>query len=492
MNSFEEDVKKHPYKCLEPSFKCIDDLTKTSTFKIQTQNDSLADDCEITLSKEGTKHKFQFEIKLKRIVPWNKFSFEHFGLNQELTLVGSEKSIYASAKSVTRISLSLGTKEKDYESLLGDFSELDSTQAKEDSCYHRILVPTEKEAETTLISGESYTDKKTIYYYGLVRVVIDGNNYHMYRFSNRADKKYYLILESLQKVSFDTFSIDTDCAIKALSLLTGDWHGDERYIVRSVDSTFNSIESTHFRTASYSIITSHKIIDPHGFVEYMKAMGKDNFKKSTSVFPDFAFSRISSMIKHVDELERSLFLILEANKSKSPITRITSYLVAIETLASSISSRYRDHFKTIRNSKVSGKVKKALIEKLSDFEKELPKYEYDMMLKKLENVNSPSNMDKMLKSFELFGIKLSPKMKKIIKTRNVFLHGKTPFEEKEVKEKQKELAIDSLRMHMLVSILFLKYCGYSGHIKNLAGWRIYDDNRTNPDFEITEAVYYTI
>ncbi|MBV6641403.1 MAG: hypothetical protein KI791_11815 [Cyclobacteriaceae bacterium] len=492
MNSFEEDVKKHPYKCLEPSFQRINDLIQSENFRICTPNDSLVNDCEITLSKASTKHKFQFEIRLKQIVPWSKFSFEHFGLNQELALIGNKKSLHASAKSVTKISLSLGTNEKEYESLLGELAELDSTKVDDSSFFHRILVPTEKEAETTLVSGTSYTDKKTIYGYGLVTVLIDGNSYHMYRYSDRNEKKFYLILESLQKVSFDTFSFDTDCAIKALSLITGNWYGDERYILRSSEQLFKTIDSIHFRMASYSIISGHKIIDPHGFVEYMNAIGRSEFKNSTSVVPDISFSRICAMLKHVDELERSLFLILEGNKSKSPMSRITSYLVALETLASSISSKYPGHFKTIKNSKLSGKVRNSLIKKLEDFKDDLPPNEYELMTKKLQNINSPSNMDKILKSFELFGIRLSPKMKKIIKTRNVFLHGKTPFEENEVKEKQKELGIDSLRMHMLVSILFLKFCGYSGHIKNLAGWRLYDDNRTDPDFKLTEGIYFTI
>ena len=82
-------------------------------------------------------------------------------------------------------------------------------------------------------------------------------------------------------------------------------------------------------------------------------------------------------------------------------------------------------------------------------------------------MTSKKNGDKLTKPFELQQIayELSDAEKKIIKTRNNFLHGGITEEGKESMEK---LLYIGMELRKLCSILLLRYSGYKGPILNNA------------------------
>jgi hypothetical protein len=68
-----------------------------------------------------------------------------------------------------------------------------------------------------------------------------------------------------------------------------------------------------------------------------------------------------------------------------------------------------------------------------------------------------------------------------------------PYEEGDLKNKIKELHLEADRIHMLVSILILKYVGYVGHIKNQAAYRLETESFYNEtERQTEESAFYTI
>ena len=98
------------------------------------------------------------------------------------------------------------------------------------------------------------------------------------------------------------------------------------------------------------------------------------------------------------------------------------------------------------------------------------------MDKKINSINSPTNKDKLIKTFANYGIELSNEDEQIIGKRNLYLHGSKPLKTSDIFE----LTQISLRLHTLIVSLLLKYTGYSRHVVNLDFYaHLLDEKRRN-------------
>ena len=91
-----------------------------------------------------------------------------------------------------------------------------------------------------------------------------------------------------------------------------------------------------------------------------------------------------------------------------------------------------------------------------------------MVLIKLDNLNTTANAAGFASCFIQLGVQLNERDAKVLNNRNDFLHGRIPFENEFKDERNHELQHIVYRYHFLLSVLILKFCGYSGYIKNNA------------------------
>lgn len=94
----------------------------------------------------------------------------------------------------------------------------------------------------------------------------------------------------------------------------------------------------------------------------------------------------------------------------------------------------------------------------------LSRMQADFLKNKIDNLNTPTNMDKLKLPFEHLGYSLSDAEIAGIKDRNRFMHGILNTNKEE--EMADKLFHASLLMHKLSCILLLKHCGFSGYIIN--------------------------
>jgi hypothetical protein len=178
-------------------------------------------------------------------------------------------------------------------------------------------------------------------------------------------------------------------------------------------------------------------------------------------------------------------LVISGMGNPDPVQQGALYSVALETLTDALGEA---------NSKDLKPVEKQVFKRLkADIEAVLPKYQeevsavgIEILQKKIETLNSPTNQDKLVKTFALFGIELSDSDIKAIKERNAYLHGRSPLS----RELDFELTQISLRLHTLIVALLLKSVGYSGPIVNLDNNAYLIDEDKTKEIAAEDAQFY--
>jgi len=98
-----------------------------------------------------------------------------------------------------------------------------------------------------------------------------------------------------------------------------------------------------------------------------------------------------------------------------------------------------------------------------------PNINIDILLKRIENFNSPTNQDKLLKIFEIYDIKLSNEDLKAIKSRDLFLHGNFNKFLNDIYSTEEVclLYLLTLRLYFLIIKLILKISKCDFYILNI-------------------------
>ncbi len=93
--------------------------------------------------------------------------------------------------------------------------------------------------------------------------------------------------------------------------------------------------------------------------------------------------------------------------------------------------------------------------------------EKELLLKITNDINRPTNTEKLLKPFKYFNITIDDEDIKIISHRNNYLHANDFIQEDTLKDSVREYLYINLKMNFLINSLILKVAGFSGEIANL-------------------------
>ena len=150
--------------------------------------------------------------------------------------------------------------------------------------------------------------------------------------------------------------------------------------------------------------------------------------------------------------------------------------MSVETITELIRNENEDTFKPIPNEKkkVWNQLREESIELLETIKNEINEKSYNILKSKIENLNSPTNRDKLEKPFKLLGIELTEDDKEALNNRNEYLHGGQPDDREWVTLSN----LNALKLHYLIGMLILKYFKYNGHYFNVTGWFLLHDLET--------------
>ncbi|HXU26377.1 MAG TPA: hypothetical protein VN698_04035, partial [Bacteroidia bacterium] len=155
--------------------------------------------------------------------------------------------------------------------------------------------------------------------------------------------------------------------------------------------------------------------------------------------------------------------------------RLPNYYVALEAIAAQIGKLKNKGEKENLSPIKDDKVAKVFIDEVQALATKAKvasglnnkEFDIEILEKNIFKLNAPPNADKLAKAFGLIGFDISKiaDYKKVLKERNTYLHGSFCIHEDDDETFQTALHI-GLRLHFMIAVLLLKYCGFSGKIIN--------------------------
>lgn len=322
--------------------------------------------------------------------------------------------------------------------------------------FYRIIIPTKKEQRPgSIFQSDSVQIGSVVHCKGLVTIKFSNLIFHLYALKKKETKEYYLIIESLFKTNYQLFKKDVESILLSYSFITGYLPRDKRFIISSEDISFENVKGVLYETTSKSLESYYSVFPRSDLRIYFNLPHNIDF-------PQDIFSKLCSILLKHQELSRVLFLVVEGH-SLSTELQAAIYSIALEAITNIISEENKSKFLPISDKKISKKFINDLKKVIDNYSESINTDGKETLIKKIEVINSPTNKDKLLKPFELLKLKLNEKEIECINKRNDFLHGRLPYSFND-EESEFKLQQISLTLLYCVTILVLKYIGYSGYV----------------------------
>lgn len=425
-----------------------------------------------SISKDAEKG-FQCKIFLEKLYDYTyNQNIERFGVFESITLESTGDTYFIEKNSVHTVGIALSSPQVITLSLTKFQSGL---KEDFDNKKQRLIIPVEIEPNFEIIEYKSLRINDTVTFCGLVQIIINGLNYHLFKYKNDDTGKKYLIIDSLEHNKFDEFKINCKSIITAYGYLSGNLHLNEYYYQTFQEKESEMIENISYEKNEKSALTELPIFEPFRFREYVEAIGKkEQLKNITSNMTSSVFSKLCTTIKTNEVYSRCCELLIEGNQSKQVLLRAGIYSIALETLTNIIYEENTEKINPISDKKLAKLIRGKFSEIVKEYDEFISDYGMKILESKINDINKPTNSKKLSMPFELYRIKLSKDDLEVLNYRNKFLHGTSPFGEEELKEKEHEIKFIIARLHYMINSLMLKYIGYSGHIINYSAWIQYN------------------
>lgn len=412
------------------------------------------------------------------------FHKESYGLHQLLSLKSENENIAVAKNSVFDFSTRFPYKPQ---VLKGRFSQANLIVASQyKNVYNRLILKIEDDEflgplDFIMRSGSHLFDYEKFNVNtspmglsfrtggGHVQIDLDKKRYCFYEI---AESLY--VIDGLDLEDLDIFKRKAEVIRIALAILSGKFYGGECNYVTSSVPDFKQIEGIWYEIERGSVLSNRRTIDLQFFRTTFNENDNDyetKYKAANTAIEPKLFSHLCTALWSNEDLLHAAELVISAMGNPDPVQQGALYSVALETLTTVLGNKKAKDLKPVEDDLVFQKLKKDLLGILGNHEKCISQPGFNILQKKIDALNSPTNHDKLSKTFEVYGITLTEEDKTAIKNRNNYLHGRSPLK----RELQFELMQISLRLHSLIVALLLKFVGYSGHIINLDAYAYIND-----------------
>ncbi|PZD79160.1 hypothetical protein [Mesonia sp. K7] len=353
---------------------------------------------------------------------------------------------------------------------------------KDSKNYFKFIIPLKKEV-TFRFQLEEFSFESDLKKWSRVASSIVSENEKFFllqdNIQTKIKKKHYLIIESNKKQSYLEF-IDKVFALRvAFGYITGNFIGGKAFVFY-----YNNKERKKFN--GFICMSLRK--DMKGFYQpinsnpYAWLYSKERKKveairkeKNLRTLTKEEFSKLYSVCLKNDKFLSILLLMIETGRNSLLISPIT-YFTALEQLSNIIFIEKPTI--PISDTKDADKLKNELLNIVDKFEKDNLEKDYDLspIRKRIQNINQKTNNDKLISCFKKLDVELLKEDLKVIKSRNILMHGNFPSYRKKknrsIKDKDLDLYYTSIRIYTLINILILKYIGYDNYVINFS--KIYE------------------
>lgn len=469
-----------------PTVKCLEKLALGGKFEIQllyTTVDNKAVQQYFPLEILNSREQgLSFQIKLDEILDIGGVKYkESYGLDKALTIIREGDFLYTNIDSVINFKTEFPTKPQ---YLNGILNNLKTFQKTPKPSYTRLVIRT-SDTDLTYPTGIlkfegnhlKFDDERWFYQKSLMGlpfhstkgmsadVTINGYKFDFYAL----EPLNSMIIDSVDKIDLDDFKTYSYIIRLCFAFLSGKFYKDEVAYILSNEENFETIDDYEYVLESPSIISKNQVINPTFFFRTFKDRSEQEQKDLAiyhTMFDSKIFSVLCEKVLSHPELLRTIELIVTTGNLSDPIQKGALYSVAIETITEFLKNQNQEVFKPIQDKEISKRFKEEQLNLLEKYKNEIDPKGFQILTNKINNLNSPTNRDKLIKPFELYGITLDNDDLVVLEQRNNYLHGGIAIDS----SWKVEIEANALKLHNLLSLLVLKFIGYSGHYIDVSGW----------------------
>lgn len=388
--------------------------------------------------------------KILPIGPPVKYQSKSYGFQEPFSLK-SGHIILKAFKGAASITLNLG---KGFSSN-GELWELESENFKKKTIHRAILpLPQFSKKPMDFIDCLPFKTGSSLRATGYLMLEIDNNKIGLFDYKlNETDS---LIIDCYNKIEQKKFENIISSILFCFALISGCLIRNEIILVQYSNFDLNEITGFQFRRIEEST-NGMPAIDP----ELLRRVDKS--KSINPYIPSILFENMVNKCLSDLRLLRSIRIITESFRYPLEI-KASTYSVALETLKNIIIEENAETINPFRSKKVASKT----IKELKSIVNKVNKNDFNnkqSVLNKVEQLNQVGNRDSFLLAFKILEIELNDDDIRCIDVRNDFLHGRIPFEN-EIGIEDYQLQHIVYKLHLLVTSLIMKFCGYSGFMLN--------------------------
>lgn len=448
---------RHRY--LQATWDFIRKMERKQRFKISSASPLING---VSVEVNRTERGYAFEAAAMNYVPGGRAQYQDkgYGFFDEF-LLKKRNATWCLPEGVTTISTAIISGTSD--GLLGQVNNRFDNQTP---VYHRLVLRQNLHHQTLARHIESHRVQVGSTYRGggLVNVIINECQYLFYDFSVQLTKKTkshtYYFIDSTAPVLYAEFEKAIGAIVYASAFVTGELPREEMYIVQAEDPFFYVITGAQYRQVEQSVDSKMEVVAP---------MTMRNLKigePGSGYVTEAVLSTLASRAYNDVRMLRALKIVVESGLYPLEI-RGATYSVALETVKEIVLESFQDAVKPFKEKAHARSIIKQL-KAIVEADEDVSYNDKKMVLIKLDNLNTTANSAGFASCFTQLGVQLNERDAKVLNNRNDFLHGRIPFENEFKDERNHELQHIVYRYHFLLSVLILKFCGYSGYIKNNA------------------------
>lgn len=292
-------------------------------------------------------------------------------------------------------------------------------------------------------------------------VVIGGTRYDFYNVEGNL-----ILIDGADKEDLAIFKQKVEVIRIAFAVMSGKFYGGPCNYVSSEDPDFKQVNGVWYELEKMPVLSNRRTIDLQFFRSTFKETDEDYLEKYKAINGPVDTALFSALCEALWTKESLLYaanLVISGMGNSDPLQQGALYSVALETLTATLGQAKSKELKPIAEKELSQAFVTELKAVLSRYADKISEEGLTILGKNIDGVNRPTNRDKLVKTFEIYGIPLSNEDKETIDKRNDYLHGHNPLD----LQHTFELTQISLRLHTLIVALLLKSVGYVGHIINL-------------------------
>lgn len=308
----------------------------------------------------------------------------------------------------------------------------------------------------------------------LIKIDTGNNKVHFYQFQH--NKRYYLVTEPLYKCNFNEIENLAHSALLTLGFFSGKFHLNETYIIASNRGNFNSPVGLYYKSLRESISGQYNIFTTNAYSvlvpisKKMKAKNAENrmmniieqkWKFRIQRIKEEVFSNMVNLFNQNESFARAVLLLLSNSKLGLEL-QSGAFCISFETICNSINKKYNLVAPKTIETLQWDTIKKDLLAIFNN--SKLTKEAKQFGTNKINNLNQPTNKDKLTLPFKEVDYELNSNEIKVINDRNLFLHGNLNVKDGE--NEIDKLFYTSIMLHRLCCTLILKMCSFEGHIIN--------------------------